>query len=185
MAEAELRDHIHDDKSLLAKLLLCIYKRPFSKVKKEYPEMHGALMEGYARFDEYEKANKSVDEIEDMFADLIVGLATREFGITDQVKLDQLAFVAKWLYFIDACDDLDKDIRSGAFNALKHFGSCRELFEKHYDYVSAHLDKIRGAIVPVKASDVNAVTTNRIVFYGIPESTYQVAMRLKKHETVC
>ena len=52
MAEAEVLDHINDDKSLLAKTALTIFKRPFNRVKKDYPTMHERLIKGYAKFDE-------------------------------------------------------------------------------------------------------------------------------------
>ena len=185
MAEAELYDHINDDKSFLAKTLLKIYKRPFKKVQKDYPEMRKKLIDGYAKFDEHEKSNRTLEDIEDMFSSLITSIAIEDFHITDEQIINQLSFVAKWLYFIDACDDLDKDIKSGAFNCLKSFGSTKKLFDENYDFIERHMSMIVGEAKPIESKDINRQITNRIIFYGIPESTYKVARRIKEHEIVC
>ena len=185
MAEAELYDHINDDKSFLAKTLLKIYKRPFKKVQRDYPEMRKKLIDGYAKFDEYEKNNKSLDDIEDMFASLITSIAIEDFQITDEQIIDQLSFVAKWLYFIDACDDLDKDIKTGSFNCLKNFESTQKLFDENYRFIEQHMNKIVGRAKPTESNDVNRQITNRIIFCGIPESTYKVVRRIKEHGIVC
>ena len=180
MAEAEVLDHINDDKSLLAKTALTIFKRPFNRVKKDYPTMHERLIKGYAKFDEYEKDNRSLDDIEDMFSDLILGIAKEEFGLEDQSLINELSYVAKWLYFIDAADDLDKDIKSNSFNPLKgQFKSCDELFNKNYKWFEQHIDKLRNGIKPVLSEDINRKTVTRIVFCGISESTAKVMLRRK------
>ena len=174
MAEAELLDHINDDKSFLAKLALKLFKRQFRKVSKEYPSMRNSLVNGYATFALYEKENRSLEEIEDMFSDLIVNIAINEFDLKDEYRIKQLRYVAKWLYFIDACDDLDKDIKTKSFNPLREYGSKQNLFNKNFKFIDGHLNKILDGLVPTITDDINRQITNRIIFCGIPESTFKV-----------
>lgn len=179
MAEAELLDHINDDKSFIAKLLLALFKGKFKKVDKDYPKMRKRLIDGYAKFDEYETNGKSLVEIENMFADMITDIAKYDFNIKDEQIINQLSYVAKWLYFIDACDDLDKDVKTKSFNPLREFKSKHDLFNNHYSFISQHLDEIRGNCIPIKNDDLNKKITNRVIFFGLPESMTKVMMERK------
>lgn len=184
MAQAELLDHINDDKSFLAKTLLFIYKRPFRKVKNEYPDMWKRLMESYSRFDEYEKANRPLEDLENLFSNLITSIALKDFNIKDIYTLRILSYVSKWLYFIDACDDLDKDIKSSSFNPLKKYESCHKLFCENYAYISKHINEIKDGLSIENIPDANRYVVNRIVFWGLPESTLKVIQR-KTNDFVC
>ena len=184
MAQAELLDHINDDKSVIAKTLLKIYHKPFSKVKSEYPDMWERLISGYSKFDEYEKNDRSLEDLEELFSDLITQIAREDFNIEDDYTIKILSYVSKWLYFIDACDDLDKDIAHNSFNPIKSHKNCKKLFEEDYIYIKNHLDEIKGSLVLTNKNDANRYIVNRIVFWGLSESTLRVVQR-KKNEFVC
>ena len=111
LAAGELKDNIDDKDKFYAKPLYRLYSRVFKKVKNDYPLLWEIVEEGHARMSDVENKNGPIEDIENHFAYLIERVAKEVFFIEDTDKISIIKYIAKMLYFIDAVDDIDKDIK--------------------------------------------------------------------------
>ena len=174
LVAAELDDNIRDKDTFYAKLAYGALKKQFLSIQKEFPLLWQTVNEGYDEMERIEKRNGSLEEMEGCFADIIQKVAIECFCVTDEGILSQLRFVAKNLYFMDAVDDLDKDVKRDAYNPLKEFGSKKELIYQHYGELRAHIQKQRAELVGPASKSKNILTATRVVCFGIPEAFYRI-----------
>lgn len=120
-------DDVNDDNSIKSKILkniLSPYKHKLS------PKINNSLLiieNNLKRLYNYEKDRKfsSLDEISDPFA-IIVGKIIENYPYKLENDNDNLRnklynfgyFLGKWIYIIDAFDDLQKDIEDNKFNPI-------------------------------------------------------------------
>ena len=169
-----LCDHIRDGDKSYTKVIYKLMNRTFKKIEKEYPFMWNTVISGYDKMSEVEKNNGSVYDIQNCFAQLVETVAKEFFEISDQGTLSYLIFVAKHLYFLDTVDDLDKDVKSSAYNPLKYLDSKSTIANERYIDMS---EIIRTAIMhlkPLPDKGLNAMTVSRIVHYGMPEKLFGI-----------
>lgn len=105
-----------DAKSIVyAKLL----KKAFNKAKKTYPNKAKIIIEQLKKLQRLEKANcEDIDEVSEVFGTLMSELAV--------YKEDQWAsylravgyYLGKYIYLLDAYDDLEEDIKKERYNPL-------------------------------------------------------------------
>ena len=81
------------------------------------------------------------------------------------------------LYFMDAVDDIDKDIKRNSFNGLKKYGSKSNYVFAKYDCLKRHLNDLRSELIPLKNNSINTLTIKRILEVGIPERLVKVCYR--------
>lgn len=122
LAYFKLLDNINDDNSKLSK----IYSFALNKYLKKAPEKYKHNADNIEKFlkelynAEKNPENKSIDELSHHFADL-TGFILSSYHIDDKNN-DELYFLGynlgKWIYIIDAFDDLEKDMDKGKFNAI-------------------------------------------------------------------
>ena len=103
-------DDIHDNNSFKAKCVKFLYGRKFKKAKRDFPLMDEILRDYHAKMSKLENTDSKLETMEDMFSAMMVELAIKCFNLTDVNRIKALSYLAKWLYFIDALDDLDDDI---------------------------------------------------------------------------
>ena len=73
------------------------------------------------------------------------------------------------LYFMDAVDDINKDIKRNSFNGLKKYGNKADYVLRSYPALRSHLESLRADIIRYEARTLNATTVNRIIDVSIPE----------------
>lgn len=180
LVSAKLDDNILDDGSTLARVIKLFFHRPIKKATKDYPDLAANINDGYAQFRNLEAANASIDELEDGFAHMMTTILTSPFGIEDSTRVNTLSAASRWLYYIDAVDDLDKDIKDGGFNPLGSYGSFANLKNNHYTEVFEHLKEIFADCGIKDSHETNDVIINRLLFYSIPETTSKILRRRAK-----
>ncbi len=117
----KLMDNYADDGSLrsfLMKSVLEPYMRKYPEemlTKKQEVERKLAGLSAM----EASPAGRSIDEISHPFADL-TGYILSEYCDEEAEELYWLGYnLGKWIYIIDAYDDLEKDMKEGKFNAIE------------------------------------------------------------------
>jgi hypothetical protein len=185
LAAGELLDNIGDKDKFYARIAYFLYGGVFKKVRKRHPDLWEIIESGHKEMDEIENRNGSVEEMENCFAALVERITREVFRITDESKISYIRYVAKMLYFMDAVDDIDKDIRRNSFNGLKQYGTKADYVFRNYPALKSHLEAMRADIVRHEARTLNAATVNRIIDVGIPEMLLYVCFRgtLPKKET--
>ena len=175
LAAGELVDNIGDRDKFYASFAYFCYGGVFKKVKKRHPLLWEIVESGHRKMSEIEERDGSVEEMEDCFAALIERITREFFLITDESKISYIRYVAKMLYFMDAVDDIDKDIRRNSFNGLKKYGTKADYILRSYPALRSHLERMRAELLPYENHTLNSRTVNRIINVGIPEMLLKVA----------
>lgn len=119
LAYKKLEDDMLDERSIRALLGRFMYLAPMRKIKHD----GGKISELLKKMSELEKSDcDEPDEIADCFAKICEILFTPNF-VTDSDTKQILAWmgynIGRWIYLLDAYDDLQKDIKSGVYNPFK------------------------------------------------------------------
>lgn len=124
----KIKDDIYDDKDLKSILLEKILKPYFKKVSS-IAKINNLIESNLKDLSNFEK-NKNfnfIDEIAHPFSD-IVGIILKECPfklVNDSEELRNNLYnfgytLGKWIYLIDAFDDLEDDIKNKKFNPINH-----------------------------------------------------------------
>jgi hypothetical protein len=146
----KLLDDAHDDKNLKSKffsVLLSPYKRKFAssiiKINNDIKQYLSKLS-----ILEDNKAFSSIDEICDPFSNL-VGIILRDYPyelINDSPDLRNTLYnlgyyIGKWIYLIDALDDLKSDMEKGKFNPINFLYNKDSLeYDKFIDFIKHKIE---------------------------------------------
>ena len=152
----KLRDDYDDDKKMAANLASHIIKGAYKKIASRYPRQCHSIEK---ELKELDGLQKRFDKETPEFLSEEVDLTSASFGRLMQelfiMKEDEYSddlrrmafFLGKFIYLLDAYDDLEKDIKSGNYNPLKrivgdkgpeyieeminlNMGECTAAFEK-------------------------------------------------------
>jgi hypothetical protein len=172
----KIKDDLNDDKSFKARLLYFLYKGKINKARKDFPLMDQILDEHYSKIALLEKKSATLLEIAEEFSKLLVEVAVKCFDLKDDMMLKGLRYVARWVYFIDALDDLDDDIKKNRFNPFKSMALSKEqLVNENYLVIKKHLDSLREEISELNFNKtINHQVLNRIIYYSVPDSTFNI-----------
>ena len=179
LAAEKLEDDVLDENTLSSRLLLAIFSGLFSKARRDFPDVWEMIHTKYTQLRQVEKENSSLEDAENVFSDMMIGLARDCFDLQDPDRLRLLEFASKWLYFIDAVDDLDSNIKANTFNPFCKCGSFYELKNSHYQELAEHYQSLCLDLRAVNGTEGSAIV-NRIIFYGIPEETIRVLTKQRK-----
>lgn len=139
----KLQDGIQDGggwEALRSRALALFLRRAYRKAAAACPAFDAQVREHLSRLRALELENcPSLDRTADEFAKLLQGAAPSVTGEEDRDRaMGQLLYhVGRWIYLVDAWDDLEKDRRSGDYNpVLARFG---EETEAQKEYLRATL----------------------------------------------
>ena len=114
-------DDITDErggKRFKAKLAMPYSKKMRKKALKEYSELDKKVAEGLARLSDAEKTGvESVDLPADRFGDILADVLS--FGLCgndEKIMRNIGKHIGRWIYIVDAADDLEDDIKKGRYN---------------------------------------------------------------------
>ena len=113
----KLDDDILDNKSLSATTKKKLGSWIFSKCKKSNINLYNAFDIAFDKFLELEKSNADIETMMDGSADFIAHTVLQIY----KPAAEQLAFlksIMRWLYWIDAVNDYEDDLKNNSFNPL-------------------------------------------------------------------
>ncbi|HZK88191.1 MAG TPA: DUF5685 family protein, partial [Anaerovoracaceae bacterium] len=128
LAYYKFKDDWTDEKKVLGALGMAAFNNLHRKITGMYPETCGIINKSIAKLSELEKENcQSMDEAAEPFAQLMKAVFSgaplkSRLGIEAEMKslLGEIGYnVGKWVYLIDAVDDLEKDLEKNRYNPLK------------------------------------------------------------------
>ena len=193
LAHYKLQDNIIDDNSLKAKMLnSMVVKRHYKRAENESENYDKIVSEGYAQLRELESENKSGAEIiAHPFGMIMLNIAKELFGEKYTDSLGEIMYnVGKWIYCVDAIDDIDDDFKEKKYN----------VFLVDYDYkdrasfladnqqelemlLMSCYNKISSAYDNIKLTRYDGVITN-ILWYGILQRTKEILRSVTKCEKI-
>ena len=121
----QLKDHIADHGfwgGLKYRFAALLYRRAYEKARRRVPDFDQAVCSGLAELSEREKACcASLDDASEPFAALLGELSEAEADPLRRRILRQLFYhLGRWIYLVDAADDLADDAKSGNYNPLRY-----------------------------------------------------------------
>lgn len=124
LAWHKLLDNRRDEgffKAFAARLGMLGLRAAYKKAARDYPEFDKSTRR---RLNELEELEKTPGAPPDALADAFAGLLADAAGLEDdearrRIFESLLYHLGRWLYYIDARDDLERDIKDGAPNPLR------------------------------------------------------------------
>ncbi len=120
MAYGKLDDDWRDDKKPLALIGKGALKGAYRKALAAYPELGQAVSEGLERLSALESGGCGLmDEAADAFASMLAIVFALPVNGRERAAMEWLGYnIGKWIYLVDAFDDLDEDAAKGDYNVL-------------------------------------------------------------------
>lgn len=133
----KLQDTVADEgfwKGLAARILSIFLKRGYRKAAAARPEFDRQVQQCLRELQNLEAARSaSLDATADTFARILQAAAPGSGDAAKDRALGELLYhVGRWVYLVDAWDDLKKDLACGQYNPIHYRFDGRELEEQAY-----------------------------------------------------
>lgn len=116
----KLDDDVIDENSHKSRLFKKILNKEFQKVEKKYPQKVQTIMAQLDRIHELEKANSTdLDLVAGCFGHVMAEILTYQDDIFKDDLYQMGYYLGKFIYLIDAYEDIEDDIRKNTYNPLK------------------------------------------------------------------
>ncbi len=174
----KLRDGAEDSgcfKKILYKLGLWLYRKPYEKAAAVQQEANRIFSEQLRRLSELEKARcASMDQVADTFASLLQGCVPKGAPAEEKRILGTLLYhVGRYLYLVDALEDLPGDQKKGGYNPLLYrYGPIEgklspEEQESLCNAIEASID-IAASALELLPKGPNSEILENIIYDGLP-----------------
>ena len=168
----QLQDKVRDQSvifGLPARVLCVLLRRSYRKAAGRQPEFARAVREQLDALHRLEEENcPSIDRPADAFAALLRAAAPKTGDAGRDRAMEQLLYhLGRWIYLIDARDDLEEDRRKGNYNpiALRYVQqSCDGPLGLTLDH---SLNLMRSACALLDLGRQEALVQN-VLFFGMP-----------------
>ena len=131
----KLQDDIIDGKKS-RKILNTLFSKQVKKAQLIFPEADGIIDSYYQKLRAMEQENeKIIDKVSDCFGSMLKELFTLVIPSCDENVYSLAYNVGKYIYLIDAVDDIEEDAKSGNYNP---FLACYGEFENREAFMGKH-----------------------------------------------
>lgn len=140
----QLRDAVQDDgalKGLPPRAASGLLRRAYHQAAQRLPEFDAITRRALAQLRELElRGEPSLDRTADCFAAILKAAAAPIEDQTRRRVVEQILYhVGRWIYLIDAWDDMEKDKKSGQYNAvIARFGTQAREQEAYFKTTLLH-----------------------------------------------
>ena len=126
-----LMDDWKDEKSIPGLVGASALKSVYNKLKKRYPRQSKAIGYWLHRLQQLEAKNETrIDLVAGCFGKLMEALLVYEEDSWTPTLKRVGFYLGKFIYIMDAFDDVDEDIKSDAYNPLKELAGHTSFIEK-------------------------------------------------------
>ena len=121
LAYYNLKDKWQDEKKLAGPAGMLVLRKGFNRVKKRYPALAQDIGNELTNLQRLEQQRcEHIDEASEPFAGIMKRVF--EFYVQDAAMKEALGWIGfnlgKWVYLLDAYDDIEDNIKSGSYNPL-------------------------------------------------------------------
>ena len=126
-----LLDDWQDEKSVAGLAGSQALKRSFKKIVKKYPRQCEVIRDCLNRLLECEKNQETVlDTVSRCFGELMAELFVYRQDMWEETLRKTGFYLGKFIYILDAYDDLEKDIKNNSYNPLIGFSGDDDFHER-------------------------------------------------------
>lgn len=182
------KDGIEDKDGVKYKALRKVLKKPFNKAKAANPQLHKLIERFAVEQNKTEKAKvASIDRAADPFASMLRDLPQTLLDKTDD-NIQVLCYnVGKFVYLIDALDDLAEDFKHKRYNpflqSYNDFTTRGEFIKAHSDQIAQYLTTCRNraeqAIGTMRLTQCYSLISN-IICDGMSDKIEEILHSVKK-----
>ena len=189
----KLKDNWTDEKSLLSLGAYTAFKGAYVKARERNKEVDEAVGISIHKLSSLENNGcSSLDEVADCFADMMKKLLVSGYDGKDAAAIRALEWIGyhigRWIYIIDAYDDMEKDLKTGSYNPiLLQYGSegkasevpyCTEVKKKVEFGLTHSLSQIAAS---TELLDIrNKGIIDNILYLGLSKKTQQILNKCRK-----
>lgn len=175
-------DNVRDENSLRGRSLLAVLHRARRKARRRYPEYDAIISDGLARLGQMEKGEPD-PAAADVFGALLEQLFRKAAILVTPDPVIQAGIglfghdLGKWIYLLDAIDDLAADCNNGSWNPFSRIepAAARALAEKLLQEQELAMDRT-AALFPYQRD--SGLLAN-IVTQGLPAARQQILLGQK------
>ncbi len=121
LAYYKCQDDWMDEKSIAKHTEALLLNKSMNRLKNEYPEKCEIIEKQLKKINEYEKNNEtSIDLVASAFGCVMGEIFAVKKDEWHDVLFDAGFYLGKFIYLIDAYEDIEKDEKNGNFNLFKH-----------------------------------------------------------------
>lgn len=182
-------DDVVDGGSAKKKIALALMQKAYQKAQKQWSELDEQVKEQYERLRRTEQSQcKVIDEVCHSFATLSQIFCRLTLGEQSSEYAETLCYnVGKWIYLIDALDDLEKDVKQKNYNP---FAACMDIScaadaQKHEAEIRFLMYAVLNRIAQ-SYNDLNLVKytclTDNVLLHSIRQRTEQVMSKITQTE---
>ncbi len=176
----KLMDDLTDSgffKRLAVRLVLPFFKRWHKKAAKRYPELEeivAHMMEQQAAAEQ--KENPGVDICAHPTGEMLAAVLSLEAkdALQKRVFYEFGYHIGRWIYLMDAADDLEKDIKKNNFNPFKAYEGDVEEYQTRL--LNQSLARAYDAYNLIETVDFKGILDN-MMLYGFPSKQNAVVHR--------
>ena len=136
-------DDINDENNLLSRVILPIFSKYIHKLPKEMIEIKKYTFENLEDLKNLEKSQEdiSIDEYAHPFANLTKKIFsfycnTNNFNKNSIIHVENIGYnLGKWIYLIDAFNDMEKDYKNNSFNPILKIHKINSKDKKEIDII--------------------------------------------------
>lgn len=162
-----LKDDWADEKNVLGFAGMKMLKNKYHKIEKKYPRQCKTIEASLHKLQKFEQENSTnLDEVAGCFGDLMAGMFLYQ---EDRWKdtLERFGFyLGKYIYLMDAYEDLEKDIKHHSYNPLKHLSHDSDYEKKMESILTIMLADAAREYELLPCVVENAILSN-ILYAGI------------------
>lgn len=148
-----------------------LFRRSYRRAAEAQPEFDARTREGLARLGELEEARSPhLDRAADAFAQILACAAQAMPEEGTRRALGQLLYhLGRWIYLMDAWDDLDDDRRRGRYNALdaRFAGNARDNRD-YLETTATHSLRLAGSAAELLELGGWGPVVENILYTGLP-----------------
>ncbi len=150
LAWFKAKDNVNDDGSAKAKAASVMFRSSFNKARSKHPAVADEMKELLDKLSALESDKcESLDQVSDCFGrilEILLAGGGEERSETETRILRRFGYhLGKWIYLVDAYDDIADDIASGSYNPLLYrygwYDSKNETAEEFADRIEEECEQ--------------------------------------------
>lgn len=119
----KLKDQLVDERGLRripALVLLALFQGVFRRGREQNPTLHQEIGRRLSRLQQLEQEGcSSIDRMAEQFALIMTAMVPQDWDEPARRVMEQLLYhLGRWIYLIDAWDDLDEDLKHNRYNPV-------------------------------------------------------------------